>query len=79
MMEELRLRNPSEETIRSYIEAVKRFARHYGTSPDRMNAEQVRAYLLYLVGRAQAQLVGDSRKPGCVSLPLCTSTERVRV
>jgi hypothetical protein len=28
---------------------MKRFARHYGTSPDRMNAEQVRSYLLYLL------------------------------
>jgi len=49
MMEELRLRNSSEETIRSYIESVRRFARYYNTSPDRMNAEQVRSYLLYLL------------------------------
>jgi site-specific recombinase XerD len=49
MMEELRLRNSSEETIRSYVSAVERFARYYHTSPDRMNAEQVRSYLLYLL------------------------------
>ena len=49
MMEELRLRNSAEETIRSYIESVERFARYYHTSPDRMNAEQVRSYLLYLL------------------------------
>ena len=49
MMEELRLRNSSEETIRSYIQSVARFARYYHTSPDRMNAEQVRSYLLYLL------------------------------
>jgi integrase/recombinase XerD len=49
MMEELRLRNSSEETIRTYISSVERFARHYGKSPDRMNAEQVRSYLLYLL------------------------------
>jgi len=49
MIEELRLRNSSEETIRSYIDSVKRFARYYHTSPDRMNAEQVRSYLLYLL------------------------------
>ena len=40
MMEELRLRNSSEETIRSYVYSVERFARYYHTSPDRMNAEQ---------------------------------------
>ena len=49
MMEELRLRNSSEETIRSYIESVKRFARYYDKSPDQMNAEQARSYLLYLL------------------------------
>jgi site-specific recombinase XerD len=49
MTEELRLRNSSEETIRSYVSSVERFARYYHTSPDRMNAEQVRSYLLYLL------------------------------
>jgi site-specific recombinase XerD len=49
MMEELRLRNSSEETIRSYIDSVKRFAKYYDKSPDQMNAEQVRSYLLYLL------------------------------
>jgi site-specific recombinase XerD len=48
MMEELQLRNSSEETIRAYISGVKRFAAHYGKSPDQMNAEDVRRYLLYL-------------------------------
>ena len=49
MTEELRLRNSSEETIRSYVSSVERFARYYHTSPDQMNAEQVRSYLLYLL------------------------------
>ena len=48
MMEELQLRKPSEETIRAYISGVKRFAAHYRKSPDQMNAEDVRRYLLYL-------------------------------
>ena len=48
-MEELRLRNSSEETIRSYVSSVERFARYYHTSPHLMNAEQVRSYLLYLL------------------------------
>jgi len=49
MIEELRLRNSSEETIRSYVASVERFARYYHTSPEQMNAEQVRSYLLYLL------------------------------
>ena len=48
MMEGLELRNSSEETIRSYISGVKLFARHYGKSPELMNAEDVRQYLLHL-------------------------------
>jgi integrase/recombinase XerD len=49
MTEELRLRNSSEETIRNYIGSVERFARHYDKSPERMDAEQVRSYPLYLL------------------------------
>jgi integrase/recombinase XerD len=49
MTEELRLRNSSEDTIRSHIGSVERFARHYGKSPDRMDAEQVPSYLLSLL------------------------------
>jgi integrase/recombinase XerD len=49
MIEELRLRNSSEETIRSYIGCVERFAKHHKERPERMDAEQVRSYLLYLL------------------------------
>jgi integrase/recombinase XerD len=49
MVEALRLRNSSEETIRSYIGSIERFARHYGIRPERMGAQQVRSYLLYLL------------------------------
>jgi site-specific recombinase XerD len=49
MMQELQLRNSSEETIQTYIGCVERFARHYGQSPEQLNAEQVRSYLLHLL------------------------------
>jgi integrase/recombinase XerD len=49
MTEELRLRNSSEDTIRSYIGSIERFARHYDESPEQMDAEQVRSYLLHLL------------------------------
>jgi integrase/recombinase XerD len=49
MIQELRLRNSADYTIRSYIGSVERFARYHGKSPDRMKAEQVRSYLLYLL------------------------------
>ena len=49
MLQELQLRNFSEETIRNYLSAVQRFAHHYQKSPAQMDAEQVRQYLLYFV------------------------------
>jgi integrase/recombinase XerD len=50
MREELQLRNSSEETITTYLGCVERFARYYGQSPEQLNAEQGRSYLLYLLG-----------------------------
>ena len=50
MREELQLRNSSQETITTYLGCVERFARYYGQSLEQLNAEQVRSYLLYLLG-----------------------------
>ncbi len=49
MREELQLRNSSEETIATYLGCVERFTRYYGQSPEQLNAEQVRSYLLHLL------------------------------
>jgi integrase/recombinase XerD len=48
MMEELQLRNYSEDTIYSYIGAVARFARHFGRPPSQLGAEHVKQFLLFL-------------------------------
>jgi site-specific recombinase XerD len=49
MIEDMRLRNLSPHTIDAYVHAVAQFARHYGRSPEQLDAAQARAYLLHLV------------------------------
>jgi integrase/recombinase XerD len=58
MIEDMQLRNLSPHTIEAYVSAVARFAKHFGQSPERLDAGQVRQYLLHLV---RDQHVGWSR------------------
>ena len=51
MLEELRLRNHSPNTIDTYIRCVGKFAQHFGLPPDRLGPEHVRQYQLFLVQR----------------------------
>jgi len=51
MIEELRLRNYSPNTIDAYIRCVAKFAQHFGLSPERLGPEHVRQYQLFLVHR----------------------------
>src|SRR6516164_8400596 len=54
MIEDMRLRNYAPLTIKVYIERVATFAKHFGKSPERLGAADVRAYLLYLVQEKHA-------------------------
>ncbi|MGS5046749.1 MULTISPECIES: tyrosine-type recombinase/integrase [unclassified Mameliella] len=49
MIEDMTIRNLSPATQRSYLHAVSKFSRYFGCSPDRLGAEDVRAFQVHLV------------------------------
>jgi integrase/recombinase XerD len=49
MIEDMQVRNLAPETQRAYLQQISQFARHFGTSPDRLGPADIRAYQLYLV------------------------------
>jgi integrase/recombinase XerD len=57
-IEDLRLKNFSPKTIKVYVHAVAKFARHFGRSPDQLSQEDVRAYLVHLMERGLARSTG---------------------
>lgn len=51
MIEEIRLRNFSPRTEKSYVSAMVGLTKYYGQSPDQLSQEQIRAYLLHVKER----------------------------
>jgi integrase/recombinase XerD len=51
MIDDMTLRNLSPATQQSYIYEVAKFSRFFGSSPESLGAEEVRAYQLHLVGQ----------------------------
>lgn len=49
MRDDLRIRNYSEVTRKAYLRYLRRFAEHFGRSPDRLGPAEVRSYLIHLV------------------------------
>jgi site-specific recombinase XerD len=55
MLEELQRRNFAPTTVRSYLYAVERFARHFKCRPDRLNQTHLRSYQAHLLRTGQLQ------------------------
>jgi integrase/recombinase XerD len=51
MIEDMTVRNLSPATQLSYVQAVAKFSRFFGRSPDRLEHEAVRTYQMHLVER----------------------------
>ena len=49
MLEELQRRNYAKTTVQYYIQAVERFAKYFGRSPDQLNQNHLRTYQAYLL------------------------------
>jgi integrase/recombinase XerD len=49
MIEDMTNRNLSPATQRSYLNAVSKFSRHFGQSPDRLGLDEVHAFQVHLV------------------------------
>jgi site-specific recombinase XerD len=54
MTQDMQIRNLSPRTIECYTYHVGCFAKHFGRSPDRLGAEEVRTYQVYLVQHKKA-------------------------
>lgn len=50
MREDLRIRNYSPRTVKTYLDWIEKFARYYGRSPAELGAEEVRGFQRYLIG-----------------------------
>lgn len=53
MIEDMQVRNLSPGTIGVYVAQVAAFAKHFGTSPDQLGPDDIRAYQLYLINERQ--------------------------
>ena len=64
MIEDMQLRNLTPETQRSYVHYVAGFARYFHASPEKLDAEAIHHYLVYLL---------DERKFSPQSVNACVS------
>jgi site-specific recombinase XerD len=48
MIDDMTVRNFAPNTIVCYLKQVSYFARHFGRSPERLGAEEIRSYQIYL-------------------------------
>jgi site-specific recombinase XerD len=61
-IEDMRLRNPAPRIIDTYVDRVA-FARHFGTSPEHLGPDHIRAYLLHLVAQGASWAQSNRTRP----------------
>lgn len=48
MLDELQRRNYAQNTVRTYLKIVEKFAKHFGRSPERLGPDEIREYQVHL-------------------------------
>ena len=48
MIQDLQIRNFSPHTTQAYVRYVRRFAEHFGRSPDQLGPEDIRSFQVHL-------------------------------
>ena len=81
MIEDMTVRNLSPATQQSYLNAVSKFSRYFGRSPDRLGLEDVHAFQVHLVATgiswpALNQIVCALRVPNAAAP--CTGSQPCR-
>jgi len=71
MIEDMTIRNLSPATQRSYLNAVSKFSRHFGRSPDRLGLDEVHAFQVHLVAMtaAMSELLAPYPRAGRTRIP----------
>ncbi len=54
MIEDMKVRNLSPRTQKTYLERVAQFAKHFSKSPELLGPEEIRAYQVYLINQKKA-------------------------
>ncbi len=50
-IDDLRLKNFADSTIKVYVHAVSQFARHFDKSPELLAGEDIRSYMVHMIGK----------------------------
>ena len=70
MLQDMRIRNLSDNTQKTYILQVSLFARYFKQSPERLGPQQIRQYGIYMVEeKGLGRLIGTERSCG-VAVPV---------
>jgi len=67
MLEDMQMRNLSRGTQMVYVRAVMQLARHYHKSPDQLQREDIRGYLVYLAQQRRVAPSTYSARDGTLS------------